>query len=136
MSNLELQEVQETYELGQERSCDTCARDDCGYESRPDYIGTSSLVEVDFVELAELYKSFSDPSRLKILYTLLKNDMTVGDIAESLQMSQSAVSHQLKGLRASRLVKYEKLGKHVVYTLDDDHVRSIFERGMEHILHA
>lgn len=121
--------------FGKSDCCDNCLKDDCAYENRPDYIGTSDLGDVDFIRLADLYKSFSDSSRCKILYLLLKNKMKVGEIAEVLEMSQSAVSHQLAGLRTARLVKHEKSGKAVLYSLDDEHVRAIYQKGLEHISH-
>ena len=87
----------------------------------------------DFYDLANLYKMFSDNTRVKILWALSCDSMCVCDLAVLLGMTKSAVSHQLKSLRLSNLVRYEKQGKVVYYSLADDHVRDIFEKGFEHI---
>lgn len=84
-------------------------------------------------DLAELYKIFGDSTRIKILYALFENEMCVCDIAQLLNMSASAISHQLRVLKQSKLVKYRRAGKTVFYSLADDHVRSIIYQGMEHI---
>lgn len=89
----------------------------------------------EMYELSELFKSFADQTRLKILFALSKREMCVCDIAALLGMTQSAISHQLRVLRNVRLVKYSKNGKVVYYSLDDDHVKTIFEQGLEHIGH-
>ena len=89
----------------------------------------------DFYDLAELYKTFSDPTRVKILWALHCHEMCVCDLATLLDMTKSAISHQLKTLRMSNLVKFNKQGKVVYYSLADDHVKSIFEKGFEHIHH-
>ena len=87
----------------------------------------------DFYGLANLYKMFSDATRVSILWALHCNDMCVCDLAVLLNMSKSAISHQLKSLRMANLVKYEKQGKVVLYALADDHIHAIFEKGFEHI---
>ncbi|MCI8611422.1 MAG: helix-turn-helix transcriptional regulator [Clostridiales bacterium] len=84
-------------------------------------------------DLAELYKIFGDTTRVKLLYILFEGEMCVQHLAELLQVSQSAVSHQLRILKGARLVKYRRDGKTVYYALADDHVREIIECGMEHI---
>ena len=84
-------------------------------------------------DLAELFKIFGDSTRVKILYALLQNELCVCDIAGLLDVSQSAVSHQLRVLKASKLVKFRREGKVVFYSLADDHVMSILSQGMEHI---
>jgi ArsR family transcriptional regulator len=88
---------------------------------------------MDFSDLAELYKMFADNTRLKILWALNCNEMCVCDLAALLGMSKSAISHQLKPLRIANLVKYNRNGKVVYYSLADDHVKSIFDTGLEHI---
>ena len=85
--------------------------------------------------LALLYKMFADQTRIKILSALDKSAMCVCDIAVLLNMTKSAVSHQLRLLRQAHLVKGEKQGKVVFYSLDDDHVTAIFKQGMHHINH-
>ena len=84
--------------------------------------------------LSNLFKMFADNTRLKILYALSCEEMCVCDLAALLGMSKSATSHQLKFLRLANLVKFDKQGKLVYYSLVDCHVREIFEKGFEHIL--
>jgi ArsR family transcriptional regulator len=86
-------------------------------------------------DLSELFKSLGDQTRLKILFALSMNEMCVCDIAALLDMSQSAISHQLRVLRNVRLVRYHKVGKVVYYTLDDEHVNEIFRQGLDHVEH-
>jgi DNA-binding transcriptional ArsR family regulator len=84
-------------------------------------------------DLAELFKIFGDSTRIKILYVLFESEMCVCDIAQLLGMTQSAISHQLRALKQSKLVKYRREGKTVFYSLADGHVRTILGQGMEHI---
>ena len=84
-------------------------------------------------DLAELFKVFGDSTRIKILYALFEAELCVCDISRLLGLTQSAVSHQLRVLKTSRLVKFRKDGKTVFYSLADDHVRKIIAQGMEHI---
>lgn len=84
-------------------------------------------------ELAELFKVLGDCTRVKILYALLNAEMCVCDIAALLEMTQSAISHQLRVLKQSRLVKYRRDGKVIYYSLDDEHVKHIFDQGLIHI---
>ena len=86
-------------------------------------------------KLAEFFKILGDTTRTKILYALDKNEMCVCDIANVLKMSKSSISHQLGTLRRSGIVKCKKVGKEVFYSLDDEHVKEVFEVGMEHIEH-
>ena len=90
--------------------------------------------EEQLYDLAELFKVFGDSTRIRILYELFDMEMCVGDIAGALNMTQSAISHQLRVLKQSRLVKFRREGKTVFYSLDDDHVRSVIEMGLEHVL--
>ncbi len=89
--------------------------------------------EKSLMSLADFFKLFSDESRLKILYLLTMNEMCVSDIAATLDMNQSTVSHQLKILRNSRIVKYRRDAKVVYYSLDDDHIGQILLQGMLHV---
>lgn len=84
-------------------------------------------------DLAELFKIFGDSTRIKILYALIESELCVGDIAQLLNLSQSAVSHQLRILKDAKLVKFRREGKVIFYALDDDHVRNILNMGMEHV---
>ena len=83
--------------------------------------------------LAEFFKVFGDPTRIKILHALTTSEMCVYDIAALLKMKQPAVSHQLRILKQSKLVKYKKDGKMVYYSLDDDHIKQIFDKALVHI---
>lgn len=83
--------------------------------------------------LSEFYKIFSDTTRLRILDVLLNKPMCVNEISEVLNVSQSAISHQLKNLRSSNVVKTEKMGKNVYYSISDDHIKIILKYGLEHI---
>jgi ArsR family transcriptional regulator len=84
-------------------------------------------------DLAELFKMFGDSTRIKILYSLFESELCVCDIAQVLGLTQSAISHQLRILKAGKLVKFRREGKTVFYALADDHVRSILGQGMDHI---
>jgi len=87
----------------------------------------------NFYNLANLYKMFADFTRVKILWALSRENMCVCDLAVLLNMTKSAISHQLKSLRLANLVKYEKQGKIVFYSLAGSHVKDIFEKGFEHV---
>lgn len=84
-------------------------------------------------DLADLFKVFGEPTRLRILSALNAGELCVCDLVDLLGMSQSAVSHQLRILRSSRVVRFRKEGKNVYYTLDDDHVRKLLELGLDHV---
>ena len=84
-------------------------------------------------DLAELFKVFGDSTRIKILFALFESEMCVCDIAETLKMTQSAISHQLRILKQSKLVSNRREGKSIIYFLADDHVRTIIDQGLNHI---
>ena len=84
-------------------------------------------------DLADLFKVFSDTTRIKILFSLMGGERCVADIAETIGATQSAVSHQLRILKTSRLVKFQRDGKNVLYSLADDHVYTMLAQGMSHI---
>ena len=89
--------------------------------------------EQTIVELAETFKVLSDPTRVRILHALAEEELCVCDIAAVVEATQSAISHQLRILRAARLVKSRKDGKMVYCSLDDEHVRNLFEEGIRHL---
>ncbi|AGF56632.1 MULTISPECIES: ArsR/SmtB family transcription factor [Clostridium] len=89
--------------------------------------------EETLYDLADLFKVLGDSTRIKILCTLFEAEMCVCDIAAVLGMTQSAISHQLRVLKQARLVKYKRSGKVVYYSLDDEHVKHIFDQGLIHI---
>ncbi len=86
--------------------------------------------------VAQLFKALSDPTRVRIISVLTHTELCVHDLATTLGMSQSAVSHQLRTLRELHLVRYRREGRHVYYQLDDDHVAELFNGGLEHIRHS
>ena len=85
-------------------------------------------------ELATLFKMYSDPTRLKILDLLFKQELCVCDITCILEMNQSAISHQLAILRQNRIIKYRREGKNIYYSLDDEHIKLIYDAGLSHIM--
>ena len=89
--------------------------------------------EESLYDLAELFKVFGDTTRIRILYVLFEAEMCVCDIAQILNMTQSAISHQLRVLKQARLVRNRREGKQIYYSLADDHVRTIIGQGMDHI---
>ena len=89
--------------------------------------------ETELYDLAELFKMFGDSTRIRILFVLSEAEVCVCDLAEALNMTQSAISHQLKILKQSKLVKNRREGKSIFYSLADEHVKSILELGLEHI---
>jgi len=89
--------------------------------------------EDSLYDLAELFKIFGDSTRIRILFVLLEAEVCVCDMAEALNMSQSAVSHQLAILKKAKLIKNRREGKSIFYSLADDHVRTIISQGMDHI---
>ena len=89
----------------------------------------------EVVLLSSIFKSLSDPTRLKIIYLLSKSSLCVCDIATILDMSQSSISHQLRALRDANLVKFKREGKLAIYSLDDDHVLKLFQQGLDHVRH-
>ena len=85
-------------------------------------------------DLSELFKIFGDSSRIRILYSLFDGERNVSDLSEGLQMTQSAVSHQLRILKGSKLVRARREGKNIFYSLADEHVRTIMGQGLEHVV--
>lgn len=88
------------------------------------------------IRLADLFSALSDPNRLRIISVLLDGEMSVGEIASQLAMTESAVSHQLRGLRQMRLIRSRKDGRQVFYALDDDHVAKLYRLGLDHVEHG
>lgn len=105
----------------------------CAHEELITQVTQEMPEEEVLYDLAELYKVFGDTTRIKILYVLFEAEVCVCDIAQLLNMSQSAISHQLRVLKNSKLVKSRREGKTVFYSLADNHVRTIINQGMEHI---
>ena len=101
---------------------------DCSYNDKPLSLDT-------FFELSEFFKFFGDTTRIRIIEILLSGEISVNEIAEKLQLGQSAVSHQLRILRTAGLVKLRRVGRTVFYALDDEHIGLIFNTGLAHIMH-
>lgn len=98
-------------------------------------IPLSDIDDRTAVRLAETFKALSDPTRVRLIAALREAEVCVGDLARALGLEQSAVSHQLRLLRALQIVRARKVGRHVYYTLDDDHVRGLFAQGIDHVRH-
>ncbi len=95
-----------------------------------------TLPELKAIQLAELFSALSDASRVRIISSLIEEEMNVSQLADKTQMSESAVSHQLRGLRQMRLVRGRKSGRQVFYSLDDDHVKKLYHMGLDHVKHG
>ena len=94
-----------------------------------------AVPEKEIIEyIADLFKGFADPTRVHILCILAEGEQCVGDIAEAVQISQSAISHQLRMLKQMQLIKFRREGKNILYSLADDHVKTILQMGLEHVL--
>ncbi|MBK8784342.1 MAG: winged helix-turn-helix transcriptional regulator [Anaerolineales bacterium] len=94
------------------------------------------LTELKAIQLAELFSALSDASRVRLISLLMEGEMSVSTLAEELKMTESAVSHQLRGLRQMHLVRARKDGRQVFYSLDDDHVSKLFSLGIDHVEHG
>lgn len=119
----------------------------CSYERR-EIMDKSTIVNQEVVEkvtkslpdeeilydVAELFKVFGDSTRIKIICALFESEMCVYDLAATLQMTQSAISHQLRILKTANLVKFRREGKMMYYSLDDEHVQQIFDAGYKHVI--
>lgn len=120
-------------DLKEEKDADVC----CGYihihEETVGKVKDKMPKEELLYDLAEFFKVFGDSTRIKILYVLLQSEMCVCDIGQLLNVSQSAVSHQLRFLKQMQLVKFRREGKTMFYSLSDDHIETILNQGLEHI---
>ena len=110
--------------------------DTCGGTSNIHVLQEQLISEQTASSLAEIFKALGDPTRLKIIHTLLKHELCVHDIVQVLEMGQSAVSHQPRYLRNLRIVKRRKVGKTVFYSLDDEHIEQIFVQMLQHVKHS
>lgn len=114
----------------QESFCCSAAE---SHEERLKKLAESMPEETELYDLAELFKVFGDSTRIRILFVLSEGELCVGHLAQTLNMTQSAVSHQLRILKQNRLVRARREGKSIFYSLADEHVRTIIEMGQEHI---
>ena len=97
---------------------------------------TTLLDDIVAAQMAELFSALGDTSRIRIIGALTASEMNVGELAELVGISHSAVSHHLRHLRQMRLVHTHKEGRHVYYQLDDEHIRDLFRCGLEHVVHG
>ena len=107
---------------------------DCIHEELVEEIKKEIPKDEILYDLSDFFKTLGDSTRMKILFVLFKTEMCICDIEKLIGMTQSAVSHQLRVLKQARLIKFRKEGKIVYYSLDDEHVKQIFDQGLEHIL--
>ncbi len=120
--------MSERYDIGVE-----CCEEPAVHRDLVSAVREKLPAENDMQDLAELFKIFGDTTRIRILFVLFEEEVCVCDLAETLGMTQSAISHQLKMLKASGLVRARRQGKSVFYSLADAHVRTIIAQGWEHI---
>lgn len=108
--------------------------DELNLPAAPTHCAPEDLPDEELLyDLADLFKVFSDTTRIKILYALMGRELCVADIAEATETSQSAVSHQLRTLKQAHLVKFRRDGRNILYSLADDHVYTMLNQGMSHI---
>lgn len=105
----------------------------CVHEEIVEQVQKSLPEEDTLTQLAELFKAFSDGTRIRILYVLLQAEVCVCDMAKMLNMTQSAISHQLRVLKQAKLIKSRREGKTIFYSLADDHVSTLLRQGVEHV---
>ena len=110
-----------------------CCEEPCVHAGTVERVRTQLPPDEQLYNLAELFKIFGDSTRIKLLYALYESELCVCDLADVLGLTQSAVSHQLRLLKSSKLVKFRREGKTVFYSLADDHVVRILSQGMEHL---
>jgi ArsR family transcriptional regulator len=110
-----------------------CCESTCVHESLLKIVNDTLPDEMELYDLSELFKVFGDSTRIRILFVLFEAEVCVCDLAQALNMTQSAISHQLRILKQSKLVKSRREGKSVFYSLADSHVRTIIAQGLEHI---
>ena len=87
-------------------------------------------------DLANLFEALSDPTRVRIIATLVEGEIGVGELVDRIGLTKSAVSHQLRGLRDKRIIRTRKQGRNVFVCIDDEHVVELFKRGLDHVLHG
>ena len=119
--------------MNNEVSHDIC-QTECVHESLVAKVRSQMHASDLLLDLAELFKVLGDHTRVRILHALSFSDLCVCDLAELLGMTSSAISHQLRVLRAAKIVKFRKEGKNVIYSLDDTHVHTLIREGLGHVL--
>ena len=115
-----------------DNTMDTC-QDECVHTEVVDKVNAKMEAEETLFQLADFFKALGDSTRVRILHALSFSELCVCDLASILNMSSSAVSHQLRVLRGQKIVKYRKEGKNAIYSLDDSHVATLLEQGLRHV---
>lgn len=105
----------------------------CIHEENVQAVQREMPTEETVQSLAETFKTLGDPTRIRMLFALMQREMCVCDLAALIGVTESAVSHQLRVLRSQKLVRYRREGKNLFYSLDDDHVTTLFAQGLEHV---
>ena len=129
MTEKEITKKEMTENEKEQECCEDCEV----HENLLEIVNRTMPEETELYDLAELFKIFGDSTRIRILFVLFESEVCVCDLAAVLNMTQSAISHQLRILKQSRLVKSRREGKSVFYSLADEHVRAIIAQGQEHI---
>lgn len=106
----------------------------CDHSNEVKKVKETLIKEETLYDVAELFKAFADTTRIKIISVLKEEELCVGAISELINVSQSAVSHQLRVLKNSKIVKPRREGKQIYYSLDDEHIKKIYDMGLEHIV--
>ncbi|WP_424689349.1 ArsR/SmtB family transcription factor [Halarcobacter ebronensis] len=106
----------------------------CDHSNEVEKVKETLINEETLYDVAELFKAFADTTRIKIISVLKEEELCVGAISELINVSQSAVSHQLRVLKNSKIVKPRREGKQMYYSLDDEHIKKIYDMGLEHII--
>ena len=129
MTEKDITKNEMTENVKEQECCEECEV----HENLLEIVNRTMPEETELYDLAELFKIFGDSTRIRILFVLFESEVCVCDLAAVLNMTQSAISHQLRSLKQSRLVKSRREGKSVFYSLADEHVRAIIAQGQEHI---
>ncbi|XPV53174.1 MAG: ArsR/SmtB family transcription factor [Halarcobacter ebronensis] len=106
----------------------------CDHSNEVEKVKETLINEETLYDVAELFKAYADTTRIKIISVLKEEELCVGAISELINVSQSAVSHQLRVLKNSKIVKPRREGKQMYYSLDDEHIKKIYDMGLEHII--
>ncbi|QDF28157.1 ArsR/SmtB family transcription factor [Halarcobacter anaerophilus] len=107
--------------------------DCCDHSKEVEKVRKTLICDETLYDIAELFKAFADTTRIKIIAVLKEEELCVGAISELINVSQSAVSHQLRALKSAKIVKPRREGKNIFYSLDDEHIKKIYDMGLEHI---
>ncbi|RXJ87190.1 helix-turn-helix transcriptional regulator [Arcobacter sp. CECT 8985] len=108
--------------------------DCCDHQKEVENVRKTLIDDETIYDLADLFKAFADSTRMKIISMLKEEELCVGALSELINVNQSAVSHQLRVLKNSKIVKPRRDGKNIFYSLDDEHIKKIYDMGLEHIL--